>query len=302
MTLNEISINENAKPVILGIEGVELTPKEIHLFKEFPPVGFIFFQRNCQNKEQVKKLINDLKDLTQCNCPILIDQEGGRVSRLKAPEFKEYLAPSTFKTTESAYLNAKTMAKDLKELGLNVNCTPLLDLVFSETHNIIGDRSFGNDPVFVAKMAAAVIKGHFDEGIIPVIKHLPGHGRATTDSHEELPIVKDKIDLLKETDFKAFKLVLEDIKQYPMPWGMTAHIVFEDIDSQNCATQSPLIIEDVIREYIGFKGVLLSDCVTMKALKGAYFERVKKSLDAGCSIALHCSGHIDEMENILKAL
>ncbi|CAO5676106.1 MAG: Beta-hexosaminidase [Holosporales bacterium] len=299
--MTDIQIKENSKPVILGIKGDVLNKAEIDLFKKYKPAGFILFQRNCNDQDQVKRLVLDLKDLLQCNCPILIDQEGGRVSRLKSPHFKEYKAPGSFLLEKDVYENARNMARDLANIGINVNCTPLLDLVFDQTHDIIGDRSFGADPIRVSKMAESVIKGHFDEGVMPVIKHLPGHGRATVDSHEALPRVLESESILKETDFKAFKCVLESLKGYPTPWGMTAHIVFNSIDSINCATQSEFVIQRIIKEYIGFEGVLLSDCVTMKALEGTFSDRVKKSLDAGCTIALHCSGDINEMEEILKS-
>jgi beta-N-acetylhexosaminidase len=296
-------ISSFARPVIVGFSSTALTTEEKNLFKESKPAGFILFKRNCESFEQVKNLVVQLKETVGFNCPILIDQEGGRISRLKTTNgFEEFPAPKTFLNKQDVYNNAARMALQLKYLGISVNCTPLCDLLFPETHDIIGDRSFGEDPAFVAEMASSVMKAHFDQDIMPVIKHLPGHGRAVADSHETLPIVNTPHEQLEQTDFKAFKMALQTLKDegYPSPWGMTAHILYQSIDAKNCATQSKIIISDVIRNYIGFSGLLLSDCITMKALKGTYLERIQKSLDAGCHIALHCSGIFSEIEQILK--
>lgn len=286
------------KPVIFGISSIHLTPEEKSLFKAYCPSGIILFQRNCENPDQVKNLVDEIKNILGFDCPILIDQEGGRVSRLKEPNFKEFLAPASFENNEDVFNNAFQMAMQLKNLGINVNCTPLADLVFKETHAIIGDRSFGNDPNLVAEKAALVINAHFKAGVMPVIKHLPGHGRAVSDSHENLPIVDAFLHDLEISDFKAFKKALGQ-SEY-MPWGMTAHIVYSAIDKLHCATLSKKIIKEIIREKIGFLGVLLSDCLTMKALKGSYKERAQKSLEAGCDVVLHCSGNYEEMREIIQ--
>jgi beta-N-acetylhexosaminidase len=288
----------HVKPGIFGILSTHLQPAERELFKTYKPSGIILFQRNCQNTDQVKALTADIKKLLGFDCPILIDQEGGRVSRLKNPQFKEYSAPASFRNNEDIFENAFEMALQLKDLGINVNCTPLADLVFDETHAIIGDRSFGNDPKIVAEKAAIVINAHLKVGIMPIIKHLPGHGRAVADSHEDLPIVNASLHDLEMNDFKAFKEALQ--KSEMMPWGMTAHIIYNAVDEQHCATQSRKVINDIIRKAIGFSGILLSDCLTMKALKGSYKDRAQKSLEAGCDIILHCSGNLFEMEEILQ--
>lgn len=287
--------------LIFGIQSTVLSAEEVDFFSKAQPRGIILFQRNCKNSDQIKKLIKHIHSLCGENTAILIDQEGGRVSRLKAPNFKEFPAPKSLTTPKAAYDNAVLMAQQLKELGITVNCTPLVDLCFSNTHNVIGDRSFGQDPEYVGVMAKAVIQGHLDAGITPVIKHLPGHGRALCDSHESLPAVKTPLYELQQTDFKAFSNALEGL-DHTQIWGMTAHILYEDIDPVHCATQSRLIIEQCIRHDIGFKGPLISDCITMKALSGSYAERVQKSINAGCDYALHCSGNIDEMLEIFNTI
>jgi len=297
-------MNKVNLPTIVGVQSTLLTQQEIELFKKNTPLGFILFKRNCESPDQIKQLILQFQSISGADCPILIDQEGGRVARLKAPNFKEFQAPSVFQTPEQAYNNALDMAHQLKDLGITVNCTPLADLVFKSTHDVIGDRSFGSDPQYIGEMAAAVIKGHFDAGITPVIKHLPGHGRAIVDSHEELPVVNDSRAILDATDFKAFQETLKHLshEQKQQLWGMTAHIVYSDIDSENCATQSSDIIRSIIKKHIGFLGTLISDCITMKALSGNTFEKAEKCLTAGCDIALHCSGDFDEMSDLLTGL
>jgi beta-N-acetylhexosaminidase len=289
---------DHVKPGIFGIASTSLTPEEKSLFKTYVPSGIILFQRNCTTPVQVKDLTLEIENILGFDCPILIDQEGGRVSRLKNPNFKEFPAPATFKTNEDIFNNAFEMATQLKDLGITVNCTPLADLIFNETHAIIGDRSFGCDPNSVAEKAALVINAHLKAGVMPVIKHLPGHGRAVADSHEDLPIVSASLQELEINDFKAFKKTLE--KSDDMPWGMTAHIIYDAIDKIYCATQSEKVIKNIVRESIGFAGILLSDCMTMKALTGPYKERAQKSLRAGCDIVLHCSGNFEEMSEILK--
>ncbi|CAO5678590.1 MAG: Beta-hexosaminidase [Holosporales bacterium] len=287
--------------IIFGIQSTTLSEGECALFSKAKPRGIILFQRNCVSSGQIKALVAQIHNICGKDTPILIDQEGGRVSRLKSPAFKEFPAPKTFQTPKAAYDNAVLMAEQLLELGITVNCTPLADLCFPITHAVIGDRSFGQDPKYVGEMAKAVIQGHLDTGITPIIKHLPGHGRALCDSHESLPIVKTPQDELKQTDFKAFSIALDGLDHTKI-WGMTAHIVYEDIDPTQCATQSNRVIEQCIRQDIGFKGLLISDCVTMKALTGTYADRIQKSLKAGCDFALHCSGNLDEMTEIFSAL
>lgn len=291
-------------PAIVGIKGTELAEQERELFAHHTPAGFILFKRNCDTPTQIKHLIQEFHKVSGENCPILIDQEGGRVARLKEPNFKEFPAPAAFKTPAEVYANAVEMARQLKDLGITINCTPLADLVFQSTHQVIGDRSFGSDPKYIGEMAAAVIKGHFDSGITPVLKHLPGHGRAIVDSHVELPVVLESHSTLASTDFKAFQETLSHLSQEQQQrlWGMTAHIIYNQIDTKNCATQSPEIIHNIIRKHIGFYGTLISDCLTMKALSGNTVEKAKKCLKAGCNIVLHCSGDFDEIADLLTGL
>lgn len=291
---------KNIKKAIVGIQSLKLTEEEKRLFQKHPPAGIILFTRNCQNEKQLKDLTNEIRDVLGFNCPILIDQEGGSVSRLKKPFFEEFSAPGTFKNVKDVYDNALKMSQQLKDLGITVNCTPLVDLLFEKTHHVIGNRSFGSDPDHVSDMASAVINAHFEVGIMPIFKHLPGHGRATVDSHENLPIVCEDYEILRELDFKAFRYTLE--KSIAMPWGMTAHIVYEKIDSLKCATHSKIIIDQIIRKEIGFSGVLITDCLTMKALKGTYAERALCALENGCDFVLHCSGDFAQASEILQVI
>lgn len=302
----------HSKAAIVGIEGTRLTDAERALFAKTRPFGFILFTRNCKDIHQVRSLVEELRTCVGWDCPILIDQEGGRVSRLKAPEWEEFPCPETFKKAydidpylgqKKAYENALAMSQQLKDIGVNVNCTPLVDLVFEDTHDVIGDRSFGDSPFSVAFLARRVIDGHHENGIIPIMKHIPGHGRACADSHKELPRVSATLRELQNEDFQAFKLLVSNIKhtQTPMPWAMTAHLLYDQIDSANCATHSARIINDIIRGFIGFDGFLISDCLTMEALSGDYTERTERAMHAGCDSVLHCSGNLEQMTEILKA-
>ncbi|MDP2194222.1 MAG: glycoside hydrolase family 3 protein [Alphaproteobacteria bacterium] len=291
------------KPFILGMEGVTLTQQETELFQKHPPKGYILFKRNCHTPHQILELTASLRQISGSDCPILIDQEGGRVSRLKEPTFQEFPAPATFKTPDAVYQNARNMARQLAELGITVNCTPLADLVFDSTHAVIGDRSFGSDPHHVGLMAANVIQGHFDAHITPIIKHIPGHGRALVDSHETCPRVDTPLETLASTDFEAFIQTQSNLSplQQENLWAMTAHIIYTDIDPLHCATQSKIVIQDIIRKTIHFKGTLISDCITMKALEGTMVERAQACFEAGCDLVLHCSGDFTEMQALLSS-
>jgi beta-N-acetylhexosaminidase len=286
--------------VVFGLEGKEVSIKERDFFKEANPLGFILFARNIDNPDQVKALVKDLKDIVGWNCPILIDQEGGRVARLKPPHWRKSppmgvfaeLAKSDLKKAEEvAYLNARIIGQELAELGINVDCAPVCDLLFAGAHDIVGDRSFGSDVEIVSKLARKTAQGLLDSGVLPIIKHIPGHGRASSDSHEELPVVDSSIDELQKSDFKVF----ENLNN--MPWAMTAHILYNSIDKEEPATLSPKLIE-IIRKQIGFNGFLISDDLSMCALKGSFADRTKKSIIAGCDAVLHCNGKIDEMVQI----
>lgn len=290
------------KAVIAGFSGKELTPEEQSFFSKNNPLGFILFGRNIEDKAQVKRLVRSLKECVQReDVPILIDQEGGRVARLKKPHFRgappagvfasiAKFSPETAK--EGVYLNALLMAKELHELGITVDCAPVADVPVPGAHDIIGDRAYGNTPEKVTYLARAVAEGLLQGGIIPIMKHIPGHGRAYADSHEDLPVVDASKKTLEQWDFATFK-ALADI-----PWAMTAHILYTALDAKRPATLSPDVIE-MIRHDIGFNGVLISDDLSMKALKGSFADRTQSALNAGCDIVLHCNGEMQEMEEIM---
>ena len=303
--LQKISQNKNAnKPVIYGISGTSLTDEEKYFFSKNGALGFIVFARNIQNREQLKNLTNSLKELMGGEVLILVDQEGGRVARLKEPEWKKYPAGQYFadlyqidpeKAKNELFKNFQEIGKDLSEVGINVDCAPVLDILTEKTHQVIGDRAYGTDPNQVADLGRKVCEGLLSQNVYPIIKHIPGHGLGTSDSHLELPVVEASLDELKKADFIPFTK-LRDQK-----FAMTAHILFNAIDKNCCATISPTAIK-IIREEIGFKNILMSDDVSMKALQGSFFEKSKAILNAGCDIVLHCNGKMDEMIEINSAL
>jgi len=293
---------ETHRAIIVGLSGLSLTTEEIAFLEEFNPFGFILFGRNCQTPDQLKELVDAIRRIPgQANAPILIDQEGGRVSRLKEPGWRHPPAARLFgKLSEqtldlglrAAYLNARIISSDLTKAGINVDCAPVLDVLTTGTHKIIGDRSYSFDANLVAKIGDSVCRGFMDGGIIPVIKHIPGHGRAAVDSHLELPKVAEKLKSLRDRDFIPFRGMSGGV------WAMTAHILFEAIDAEFPVTHSKTIIRDIIRGEIGFSGLLVSDDIGMGALKGSLSERVLKAFDAGCDVVLHCSGDVSEMKEI----
>lgn len=282
------------KKVILGIESIFLSPSEKELFSQFPPYGVILFKRNCDNPSQLKDLISSIKEVIP-ECKILIDQEGGRVARLREPNFKEFPPANSFNTKELAYDNYFIMGKYLKNLGIDVNCAPVADLYYSYADKIIGDRSFGEDVDHVVDLVKASAQGLMDSGVIPIIKHIPGHGRALVDSHKELPIVKTDLETLEKSDFLVFKKLSE------LPVAMTAHVIYEALDINDPVSISKPSV-DYIRKNIGFSGLLISDDINMKALSGDLGELAKKILAAGCDIVLHCSGELEEMKKILNSI
>jgi beta-N-acetylhexosaminidase len=305
MILKEIANNKLlSKPVIYGIKGLELSDEEKYFFKQNGCVGFILFARNIKDKTQLKNLTKSLKELMEGEVLILIDQEGGRVARMTSPHWKCYPNGEFFdelyrqdkqKALDAIYQNFKEIAFDLNEVGINVNCAPILDLKRKETHEIIGNRAYGSDAFQVAQLGRKVCEALLENEVYPIIKHIPGHGRATCDSHLELPRVDASYDELKKTDFEAFK-ILNDQK-----FAMTAHIIYSALDEKNCATVSPKII-DLIRKEIGFKNILMSDDLSMKALKGSFSSRAKSVIEAGCDLVLHCNGDMAEMQEINSAL
>jgi beta-N-acetylhexosaminidase len=289
--------------VIFGLSGTEISEEERSFFTRTLPLGFILFARNIDNPTQVKKLVSDLKSIVGWECPILIDQEGGRVARLKPPHWRNSPAMSGFakiaekdteKAEEGVYLNYRLIGQELHELGINVDCAPVCDILFDGAHDIVGDRSFGRDVDIISRLSRRTADGLIDSGVLPIIKHIPGHGRAKSDSHKELPVVNSSLDELLENDFQVFKNLND------MPWAMTAHILYTAIDDQKPATLSKRVIA-IIRNNIGFNGVLISDDLSMEALKGSFASRTRDSIAAGCDVVLHCNGKMEEMREIAES-
>jgi beta-N-acetylhexosaminidase len=276
-----------------------LSADERAFFRDTDPLGFILFARNCERPDQVRALVAALRDAVgRGDAPVLIDQEGGRVARLTPPHWRRYPAPATIAAlggtvaTEAAFLSARLIADDLATLGITVDCLPVLDIPVAGADAVIGDRAYGSDPGTVARLAGAVCEGLLAGGVLPVIKHIPGHGRATVDSHAALPTVSVDRATLEASDFAPFRALAD------MPWAMTAHIVYTALDATAPATLSPKVIREVIRTSIGFDGVLVSDDLSMNALGGGLGERAARSLAAGCDVVLHCNGDRREMEAV----
>jgi beta-N-acetylhexosaminidase len=290
---------------ILGCAGPTLSAEEHQFFRNADPLGFILFQRNCRSPEQVRQLIRDFRDAVgRADAPVLIDQEGGRVARLRPPAWRKAPAAGRFGTlaardvgaaVEAARLNAELMGRELAGLGISVDCTPVLDLQFEGASNVVGDRGFAADPELVARLGRTVCEGLLAAGITPVLKHMPGHGRALVDSHHALPEVDASLAALRQTDFVPFRRLAD------MPWAMTSHVLYKAIDPERPATTSPVVISDIIRGEIGFKGVLLSDDLSMDALQGDLADRTMRARAAGCDLALHCNGRLDEMRAVAAA-
>lgn len=300
--LSVLSLSKKYSPVIFGCSGPTLTSDERTFFMEAQPQGFIIFSRNVQDKPQLKNLIQDLKSLLNHPNPlILIDQEGGRVARLKEPHWfhPPAMASLVSKDIENSKKNIHVtytkIAQDLKEVGITVNCAPVLDIHVNGADPIMGDRTFGSDPNLVAELGAVAIHALQSEGILPVMKHIPGHGAALCDSHKALPTVD-----LSYRDLQPHFIPFQTNAQCPM--AMTAHIVYSALDPKNPATLSSLVIEKVIRNEIGFKGLLLSDDLGMQALTGSFSLRAQRALEAGCNTVLHCSGNLDEMRDVMKGV
>ena len=302
-------MNRAAEPVprsvIFGCAGPVLGADERRFFADADPLGFILFARNCQSPDQVRALVSDLREsVGRESAPVLIDQEGGRVARLTPPHWRAAPAPARFadlartepgKAEEAARINAHLLAAELSDLGITVDCLPVLDVPQPDADPVIGDRAAGNTPTRAAFLGRAACQGLLDGGVAPVIKHIPGHGRATVDSHAALPIVDTPRAELERIDFAPFHALRE------MPWAMTAHVVYTALDSENPATTSAAVVGDIIRGTIGFDGLLLTDDLCMGALSGTPGERAAASLDAGCDVALHCNGVLAEMIDVVAA-
>ena len=291
-----------ARAFITGISGPGLSAAEREFIRSERPWGFILFKRNVEAPHQVALLVEELrKSADSADAPVLIDQEGGRVQRLGPPYWPAYPAGALFGALydidrklglSAARLSARLIAADLEALGINVDCLPLADVPVPGADTVIGDRAYGTSAEKVAAIGRAVAEGLGDGGILPVLKHIPGHGRATADSHFRLPEVKTSKNELERTDFAAFRPLSD------LPMAMTAHVVFSALDPVHPATTSATIIERVIRGVIGFQGLLMSDDVSMNALSGSIAERTQAIFSAGCDMVLHCNGKLEEMREV----
>jgi beta-N-acetylhexosaminidase len=290
---------------IAGCAGLEPTRAERAFFKAERPWGFILFRRNIESPDQVRKLVDGLrKAVDRADAPVLIDQEGGRVQRLGPPHWPKYPPGRAYgrigsndplTRREIARLGARLIAHDLKALGITVDCVPVLDVPVPGAHDVIGDRAYAEEPRAIAVLGRAAAEGLIAGGVLPVIKHIPGHGRAGADSHLDLPVVDADRATLSETDFLPFRHLAD------MPLAMTAHVVYAAIDAKNPATTSRKVMREVVRGEIGYDGLVMSDDLSMKALAGAFDDRARAAIRAGCDMLLHCNGDMDEMKAIAAA-
>src|SRR6516225_8145207 len=291
-----------ARAFITGVSGPELTGAERDFIRSERPWGFILFKRNVETPQQVKLLVEELRNCVGVpDAPVLIDQEGGRVQRLGPPHWPLYPPGALFGALydldpalglAAARLSAQLIAADLADLGITVDCLPLADVPVAGADAVIGNRAYGTEPGKVAKIARAVTDGLEQGGVLPILKHIPGHGRATADTHFRLPTVDTPRDELERTDFAAFKPLAD------LPMAMTAHVVFSAVDPAHPATTSATMIAQVIRHAIGFQGLLMSDDVSMNALSGNIAERTAAIFSAGCDVVLHCNGRLEEMAEV----
>ncbi|MCO8144499.1 glycoside hydrolase family 3 protein [Rhodovulum tesquicola] len=286
---------------ILGCSGPALTAAERQFFAQANPLGFILFARNVRDPSQLRALTESLRAAVGRAAPILIDQEGGRVQRLTAPHWRQWAAAADQiaavgpeNAARSMYLRSRLIARELNWAGIDVNCAPLGDLARPETHKVLKNRCYGSDPASVARIARAVADGLLHGGVLPVLKHIPGHGRATVDSHLDLPRVKTPLSQLEATDFAAFRALSD------LPLGMTAHVVYEALDGGAPVTTSGEAII-YIRRALGFQGFLMTDDISMQALSGSIAARCVASIRAGCDAVLHCNGKLAEMEEVAEA-
>jgi beta-N-acetylhexosaminidase len=289
---------------ITGVSGPELSDAEREFIRAERPWGFILFKRNIETPDQLSRLVQELRHVAEsAEAPILIDQEGGRVQRLGPPHWPAYPPGAVFGALydldpalglSAARLSSRLIAADLINLGITVDCLPLADVPVEGSDAVIGNRAYGTEPGKVARIARAVTEGLEQGGVLPVLKHIPGHGRATADSHFRLPTVDTAKSELERTDFAAFQPLAD------LPMAMTAHVVFSALDPVHPATTSATIIEQVIRGVIGFQGLLMSDDVSMNALAGSIAERTRAIVNAGCDMVLHCNGKLDEMREVAR--
>ena len=292
-------MNES-KAMILGASGLRLSPDEKAFYRDEKPWGFILFARNIEVPDQVRGLVMEMRDCVgRADAPVFIDQEGGRVQRLRPPIAANYPAAAELGALyaedpaaglRSAWLMARLHAFDLLRLGITADCLPVLDVPVEGAHDVIGNRAYGRDPTSVSALGRAAAKGLMAGGVLPVVKHIPGHGRAAADTHLSLPVVDTPLDELRRHDFAPFQALAD------MPMAMTAHVIYSAIDALHPATTSPAVIDDIIRGYMGFDGLLMSDDVSMKALSGDFRDRTDAIFAAGCDVILHCNGVMDEMQ------
>ena len=292
------------RSIILGCSSKNLTDDERAFFGDVRPWGFILFSRNIDSPDQVRSLCDDLRrSVDNERAPIFVDQEGGRVQRLGPPHWSPYPPASHFgdlyaddpeRAIRAVWVTCRLLAFDLRRLGITGNCLPVLDILTPDTHSVIGDRSYGSSPDVVLSLGRSACLGLRAGGVLPTPKHIPGHGRARCDSHIELPRVSASLEELERTDFVPFAGLSDE------PIAMTAHIIYESIDSAHPATFSSTVILDIIRRRIGFQNLLVSDDISMNALDGAIGLRAERAFLAGCDIILHCNGDMTEMESLVS--
>jgi beta-N-acetylhexosaminidase len=284
--------------MVLGVAGHALSTEERAFYRDVSPWGFILFRRNVESPDQLRALTASLRECVGENAPIFVDQEGGRVQRLGPPHWRKYppgrsygrlLANDPLARREVTRLGARLIAHDLKAVGIDGDCLPVVDVPVEGAHDVIGDRAYATDPDSVAVLGRAAAEGLLAGGVLPVMKHIPGHGRAAVDSHLQLPLVDAELDALMDRDFRPFQILAD------LPIAMTAHVVYTAIDRAAPATTSRKVLRKIVRGHIGFEGLLMSDDLSMQALSGSLAERTEAAMSAGCDIALHCNGRMDEM-------
>lgn len=302
-----------SRAIVFGCAGTALSDEERAFFREVDPYGFILFARNIEDRDQVRALVDDLRGcVSHAQAPVLIDQEGGRVRRMRPPHWRDYLAPGVFtdayaarpeQALEAFRLSAELMAADLFEIGIDVDCVPMLDVRQpGSDKQVIGDRALGDDPQTVIRLGEAMVAGIERAGVVGVIKHMPGHGRSVVDSHLDLPLIEASVDELRAVDYVPFRHFAESV-----PYGMTGHLLYTALDADCPSTLSPKVIHGVIRDEIGFDGLLFTDDISMGALSetkggGPIGERSRRSIEAGCDVLLHCNGDMDEMRAVAEAV
>ncbi len=291
------------RALITDLSGTTIGAEERAFLREADPLGIIFFARNIENPQQLSDLADDFRSIVgRSDAPVMIDQEGGRVARLRPPHWWGGVANGRIAALDddeaelAAWLAARIMADDLSACGIDVDCAPVLDLLVPGMHDVIGDRSFGSDPRRVADLGRAACEGFQAGGVLPMVKHMPGHGRVGVDPHERLPTAEVDRATLEREDFVPFQALAD------APWGMTAHVIYPALDPERPATQSPTVIGEIIRGVIGFTGVLVSDAIDMEALSGSHEERARLSLEAGCDVVMHCNQPLDVRRRVAEAV